>query len=434
MANIPNRAGYGLLGCLKGVVDSRYISANQEQTLTELKHDDSKPKNAIDCCPGGVPFSAVVAQRLSRKKYCPFLDSSTDSRICQWVHSIMNDPQKSKPVGQCAIILEGLGLVDLDLSANGNIRKLKWNATADNILKNNWGSVKLDVFFSKKLLEYGPVLGIVFFGNAVSNKNVFSKSSITPYINFPLTNEKVSIKCKCKTIYDNLILPDGNTSRDAASRSTKTLLCLAASAGLVLPTNPDYISHSNISKIANHFPSYFYNWYMSNPKRKCPNNWIVNIERVNKLLHSGKSYKFSKGISYNNLIPKSTDRNKTSQCPQCKTNLVNYSKKMFGDQVKNRRYLLLESLRVAYDQRKKLSLKQLSDISSRSKEFSINKSTHLKALTIDIQVADLTGFWVQREGNVLTPLIGADKKAFDPVPTKIAKAAMDIIKSPGVLI
>ena len=394
MANIPNRAVYGFLGCLKGVVDSRYVAANQELSLSELKHDDNKPKNAIDSCPGGVPFPAVVAQHLSRERHCHFLDSSTDSRMCEWVHSITNDPQKSKPVGQCAIILEGLGLVDLQRSSNGNIRKLKWNSNADNIVKNHWGSSKLDNFLCKQLLEYGPVLGTVFFGNAYSKKNLFSKSSITPHINFPITNETVSFKCYCGTRYDNFILPDGNTSSDAASRSTTTLLCLAASTGLIFPKDSDYYSQANNREITNHFPSYFYNWYISNSKRKCPSNWIVNIERVNELLHSGEKYKFSRGISYSNLIPKSTDRNLTSKCSNCNTNLVNYSKKIFGDQVINRRYLLLESLRVAYDHGKKLSLKQLSIASLRHNEFFINECSQLDALIIDIQVANLTGFWV----------------------------------------
>ncbi len=69
MANIPNRALYGLLGCLKGIIDSRFTKINNEIALHQLKHNSKYSINPIDVCPGGNIFSSIIGKQLNRKRY-----------------------------------------------------------------------------------------------------------------------------------------------------------------------------------------------------------------------------------------------------------------------------------------------------------------------------------------------------------------------------
>ncbi|RFT16370.1 MAG: hypothetical protein OP8BY_1548 [Candidatus Saccharicenans subterraneus] len=433
MANVPNRAIYGLLGCLKGIIDSRFTRIGDIIEINELKHDNQKNVNPIDVCPGGTPFHPLIAKQIGRNKFCPFLESPTDTRMCEWVHSVDNDPQKSKPIGQCAIILEALGLVTLDRTKFGNILKLKWEMDSLIIRDNSWGSEELDNFFINRLLEYGPVFYTALLALQHSKDGIFYRSDLIPQMSFPLNNDLISFRCLCGNPINNFILPEGNTSFDAVSRQTTALLCLTASSGLIFPFDITYKINSD-PRISDHYPSYFYNWYLKNPKRKCPEKWCVNIDNIKSIL--AKRPKIKRTISYPNLIPKSTDRNMTNRCSRCNKNIVNLSKIFFGDKIRNRRYLLLESCRLAFDNSCAVSLTKLYEISSKYEDFYINKHTHLRALISDIQVVNLCGLFVNIDHSNLkvTPLLGAEPDAFDPVPYKIRRQANEIILQKDILI
>ncbi len=427
MANIPNRPLYGLLGCMKAVVDSRFNGVNNEVKLKDLKHSLDFKINAIDICPESVRFHKIVISKIKREKYCPLLDTNTDTRMCEWVHAIDNDPQKSKPVGQVAIILEALNLAILNHTHSGRVISVKWTKNAETVKKLSWDNPLLNKLLCKLLLEYGPIWGIAYYGSFVALNENFVRNDILQYINIPFSKQMVKINCNCKS--NDVILPNGNTSSDAASRSTSALLHLSASAGLVYPD--DYNYRINEAKIDDSYPSYYYKWFFKNPKRKSAQKWKINKEYLEKIM---RDLKFKRGISYDNLIPKATDRNRTNLCNTCGKNLMNLAKKEYGEIVKNRRYLLFEALRIAFDNNKKISLKKLVDLSKVNDRFAVNKKEHYYGLKLDIQLANLTGFWISIKDDYICPNIGADENAFDPIPKKIRNMAQKIISSKGILL
>jgi len=435
MANIPNRAIYGLLGCLKGIVDSRFYENGQPMSLSGLKHDTGRQVNSIDVCPGGKEFHPVIAKRLGRTRYCPFLDSNSDTRMCEWVHAVDHDPQKSKPIGQCAVILEGLGFAELIKTKTGKATGLTWTAKTKELTTKEWGSKDLDTFLTNCLLEYGPVLGVLFWGNFLATSGSFDRQSLVQYIKFPISNDSVDIKCDCGENY-KLILPDGNTSSDAATRSTTALLSLAASAGLIYPSDEKYKSNMP-EKSSSYFPSYFYSWQLENPSRTSPRKWEVNNYKVKKITTA--KHQIQRGLSYLNLVPKSTDRNATNRCEKCSLNMVNLAKKKYGGIVANRRYLILESLRIAFKTGRAVSLKQIALESQKFPNyFVINKGHHLQSLETDLQIAQLSGLWLKcddKNGDkIFSPQIGATNNAFGPAPKEINHHIKTITQKTGVLV
>jgi hypothetical protein len=408
-------------------VDSRFSGVGDRINLYQLKHNSQLNVNPIDVCPGASSFHLEIAKEIGREKYCPFIQTSTDPRMCEWVHAIDNDTQKSKPVGQTAIVFEALNLTELQKTADGKVRALIWKPDAKRIKKYPWRSRELNQILISKTLEYGPVLGILNLARRVARNGKFNRSNILPLVTIPLTNDRVKIRCHCNQEYE-IILPNGNTSLDAARRSVTALLCLAASTGFIAPdaesyeTQPDSLS----------YPSYFYDWYLSKKNRLCPSKWIIDSERINEYMHN--QAKIMRGIGYDNLIPKSTDRNLTSNCRNCNKNLVNLAKKQYGTKVKNRRLLLLEGLRISFENSKSLSLKELAKASCEYSNFYVNRNSQQAALMSDLQIANLTGFSIRQKKDLIMTETGAEEGAFNPIPVDIKRIILSIINQGNIFV
>ena len=367
MANIPNRAEYGNLSCMWGVFKSRFNGYGNTIDIAKLKYSKSFKINSVDICPGRLEFPSQIAEEVGRKYYCPFLESRSDARVCQWVHSEDHDPQKSKPVGQTAIMLDAMGLADLITTNGGISRKIKWTQEAIRVFSYSWGSKDLDDYLVSMINGYGPIIAMV---NELYElgKDSFRPSDLYGAMKIIPSGELVNTSCSNGT-NTPVQFWDGNTSDDAVVRSTASLLSLAASAGFVKPY--DYPESENL------IPSAYSNWINNRAKNSLnsfPRSWKIEKERVSMFMYTSKKY-IKKGISYNNFIPKSTDRNTGNKCVCCSENVVNNARKQYGSISKNRKLLLIRALEKAFQSKQKLDLRRLSQISLYDNEFFISSDS-----------------------------------------------------------
>jgi len=410
MANVLNRSQYGNLSCLWGVFKANFSEVGDDLALSDLKVNNDQSNNPLEFCPGGEEFPESLSERLGRDRYCPFLKSRTDERICQWVHSKEHDPQKSKPVGQTAIALDIAGLAKLNTTKSGRTKSLTWLDNALKVNKMEWGSDELNEYFINNILGYGPILGLSYYLNERDTPKVKS-SDIKSNLMIKPTNDIVEVMCEngTKTIVETW---DGNTSPDASARTTSALLSLASSVGLVKPKgfslNNDLLNPTNVSN--------WLNERAKNGKRTFPRTYYIENENVAKVLNGG--IEVERGINYKNFIPKPSDRNKGNRCECCKANVINMARKDYGNISRNRKMLLIEGLRKAANNDSLLDLKILSDRSCDYDSFYFNEDSQYNTL-LNIERLNIIFYGFPNTvigGHKLKPLIKAKENAFGEPP------------------
>jgi len=428
MANLPNRTEYGHLACLWGVFKSRYTHAGDSIKLSDLKHSDSFPENAVDICAGRQPFPTHIARQIGRNYYCPFLQSRTDARMCQWVHAKNHDPQKSKPVGQTAIIMDILGLADLSTTKTGIVKKLSWTTDAELLseLELKWGDSDLNQYFEERILAFGPIVALIFYlsnikKTTLKNSELYDKIKIIP------TGEPVLVTCAKGTI-SCVSCWDGNISNDAAIRSTSCLLTLLATVGVVKPIG--YPDSSDLN------PTEYSKWIIERAKNNIkilPKQWEIEKPRVSNLISNGLTVK--KGISYLNFIPKPTDRNIGNRCTCCNENVINNARRTYGTKSRNRKLLLIEALKKARKSNSMVDLKRLAEVSLQDEDFFLCKDTQYETLlNIERINIALYGFPNTINGQFLMPISDCSKDAFDGVPADLMHKTMHLLNADKILL
>ena len=270
MANIINRSQYGNMSCMFACFKGGEI------TPKDLKYSNKYEINPVDICTGHLQFRPRMAEITKRTYYCPYLNQSTDERICEWVHSEYHDPQKSKPVGQTAIILEIMGLANNILNNSGRIKRIRWTKTAEKIFNYNWGDENLTSFIKGRILSYGPIIHLLNIIKQFPNEE-FKTNDIHYYLEIKPSNEEVEINCKNGEVHQ-IDIWDGNTSSDAVVRSTASLLSLLAQTGYIIPTDDSISSELNPYTYAS-----WLNKRAHNGKTSFPSKWKIQKENIESL-------------------------------------------------------------------------------------------------------------------------------------------------------
>ena len=426
MSNIPNRAEYGNLSCLWGVFKSRFLKPGDILNISELKYSPKYGVNSVDICPGKASFQEHISSKLGRRYYCPYLENRVDPRICQWVHSATHDPQKSKPVGQAAIILESMGLADFLDSTDGRVRKIRWTKEANDVSKYHWESLQLNDYFNKSIEGYGPIISLIY------NVSSLPKDSFEPnvlYDTMKIIPSGESVNTSCSRGTTTVVQTwDGNTSNDAVTRSVASLLSLAASAGFVKPDN--YPTEKSLT------PSTYSDWLNDRAKSSInafPRKWNKEKVRITNFVTGPKILR--KGVSYDNFIPKSTDRNRGNKCSCCDENVLNNARTQFGRKSKNRKLLLIGALNKAFQTKKALDLKRLSEISLSDNEFYISKSSQYQTLlNVERYNVSLYGCVNTLENGFLIPQIDCPISVFGPINASLASRVEALLRDASLFI
>ena len=179
----------------------------------------------------------------------------------------------------------------------------------------------------------------------------------------------------------------------------KSLFFLTAATGIIRPKN----KKSKVSSQLFEYPFLIDDWYFNKWKKisEYPTEWVYDEKILND--HFKKEIpKIRKIINYENLIQKSAHRNYTNKCMTCEKNLINLFYKLKGQIIKDRRFLLLKAIAYGNLINKKLNINELSKITLGNKKFCLSKKNHFNSLVKDLDLANLCGFFVYSDKNLIT--------------------------------
>jgi len=426
LGNILNRSQYGNLSCLWAIFKTRF-KENDVIKISDLKISDEYSINSIDICHGGQSFPTFISEEIGRNRYCPFLKNRADERICQWVNSTTSDTQKSKPVGQTAIALNICGLAKLNTTKEGRTKSLTWNSGLNEIHNLKWGDETVNEFLIRNILSYGPIIGLAYYLHKFEKK-IITVDQIKNHLMVKPSNEIVNSKCSNGSITPVLAW-DGNTSSDPSTRTASSLFSLASSIGLVKPI--DFPEDTEIN------PYSYSNWLIERAKNgvmNFPKKFKIQIEKLESVFNDELIVK--NGINYIHFIPKATDRNEGNICRCCKKNVINNARKQYGEISRNRKFLLLESLRKAKQENKLVNLKELAEKSSEHNSFCINKETQYSTL-LNIERFNIIFYGFPNtiiKEHYLKPLVNTSENSFGKPPYFVGKMIDDILAIPNIFV
>ena len=341
MPNLPNRSNYGNLSCLYAVWKSRYNKKENFINIKDLKFDKRKSHNTIDYCTGAINFdNSLIEQRLNRKKYCPFVDDRNSEHVCNFVYSVDSDSQKSKPVGQAALMLAVFDFANLIYTNSGVNKSIIWNNENSKILNLNWGDKKLNEYLVTKILEFGPIVGLIQqIKKNLNSNNEFNKSVLSGFLGFPnfIINQNVGSFCANKNCKNKLVnyLIDIGSSNDSKIRSLKPLINLLAYTTVIKPLKAkDKIQNTIID---------FDDWlFKEGNYSSFPTKWYFDDKKLSELNFYRNNMRVIKTIEYRNLVQKKTHRNSEDRCNLCEKNIINNFFNKYESVLKYRRLLLIK--------------------------------------------------------------------------------------------
>jgi hypothetical protein len=410
MANLLNRSNFGNLSCAWGVFQARFTNAGDTFTLTDLKHNSTKPVNPVDLCAGAQQLPASIRKRVGRDYYCPYEESRLAPSVCQWVKS--SDPdkgadtQKSKSAGQTAIVLQILGLAKAEYFAGGRMKHLVWTDTAQEASQLDWGSADLQEFLFNTLRGYGPLVSLVHTISKVRTDS-FTNKEVEQILRFRSTNEPISVTC-CSIEYGPFVDWD-SSSNDALSRSSTVMLGLASSIGIITPAilpagSLDAALYSDL----------LLQYRLANPEGKMsyPKSWTINRGAIQDFFDG---HRLTLPLTYNFFTPLSTAREANQKCPNCGSNLIRAAKDRGRKLLTNRRLLLIRALEIAKSMGGKVDLQKLAQYSLSYPGFFIESSYQERSLcTVTPEIISLFGAINRVDAQFCYPLSEFKLKQFDP--------------------
>jgi hypothetical protein len=432
MSNLPNRSNYGFLSCLYSLLKSRFNNKVVNFNLDYLKYDSLKNKNTINFCTGAIKLDKILSKTLKRKKFCPFVEDRTSPHVCNLVYSIQSDSQKSKATGTAALLLEILDLVKIDYSLNGKIKNINWTKNAELVNKLDWNDDKLGSYFIEKILNYGPSVGFINFAQKKSSQKNgnFDRSDIREFMGFPSIDEtikgsEICIKESCLYKEEVFKFPTGTTSQDSKTRTMKSLFFLCAATGIILPKEIKINSKFKKSQ----YPFFIDNWYFNvwGKVDQYPNNWVFNQKIYKYYFEENYSLKIKKIVNYQNLIQQSSHRNNQNKCTECTKNFINLFYKSKGEIIKYRRYLLLKAICFANQTKKNLNIKKFFEITLKNNFFCLSEGNHYISLIKDLDLANLLGFCVTLDLEIVSSKANLENVDFGDVPAKLNSEVQKIL-------
>jgi hypothetical protein len=430
MVGLINRSEYGNLSCAWAVFQARFTrSCSLSRSgdiikLKELKHYKDR-LNPVDCCDGSLPLPTHLKASLNRDYYCPYLKTRTDERACQWVHSGEpgGDPQKSKPVGQAAIVLVLLGLADPTYATNGNLKELTWTKYAKKLHKLSWGDPIVEQWIRHRLNGFGPLISLAHHLNSWASDHIQSSDLQDKFVVLH-TGEGVNVECCGNT--RTLVDWDGG-SRDASIRTTAALFSLAASAGLIEPTG--YIGERPIG------PKNYAGWLNERAKNgttTMPRSWMIQRGALTTMLRDAV---VTLGIGSKHFVPKSTARGALDKCANCGKNFINLARNQHRKTLTFRRLLLIRALMLARQKGLRVDTVKLAALTDSLPEFHISPGDQARVLTtIEPKNIHLFGAVTEADGSILELQVDLAANAFGEIDPAFTATMDTICAQPGVLV
>ena len=313
-------------------------------------------------------------------KYCRFKENPLDDAGCSITNGILSDTTKSKEVSNTINAMHALGFVE----RVG--RKVRITSFGVRFAKTKYGTDDMQAIIKKAVLNYGPVVGVMYGLSGYNPGEKFNVSEIN--VGYPSPTEFVKYN-------GSLVELSAGSTQDSNTRTKSCILAWLTQGGYIKPVH--------FKPTDSPYPHIAYRDYINSEHRMGQMYEIVEFPNTEIT---------DRPLNYDNLTKMNFCLRENGQ------SVVREATMYYETKIKNRRFAILFLLNLAFQNDTAVALSDIIDVLKEDKgKFVVSEDNLEETISTEIEIAFMAGIpYVERYMNgklYLQPTKGLNLKELE---------------------
>lgn len=288
-------------------------------------------------------------------KYCRFKENPLDDAGCSITNGVLSDTTKSKEVSNTINAMHALGFVE----RVG--RKVRITSFGIRFAKAKYGTADMQAIIKKAVLNYGPVVGVMYGLSSYNPGDTFNVSEIN--VGYPSPTEFVKYN-------GSMVELSAGSTQDSNTRTKSCILAWLIQGGYIRPV---HFIPSNYSP----YPHIAYRDYINSEHR---------TEQVYEIVEFPNAEITDRPLNYDNLTKMNFCLRENGQ------SVIREATMFFEAKIKNRRFAILFLLNLAFQNKTAISLCDIIDVLKEDKDkFVVSEEDLEETISTEIEIAFMAG-------------------------------------------
>lgn len=287
-------------------------------------------------------------------KYCRFKENPLDDAGCSITNGILSDTTKSKEVSNTINAMHALGFVE----RVG--RKVRITSFGIRFAKTKYGTADMQAIIKKAVLNYGPIVGVMYGLSNYNPGDTFNVSEIN--VGYPSPTELVEYN-------GSIVELSAGSTRDSNTRTKSCILAWLTQGG--------YIKPIHFTPSDSPYPHIAYRDYINSEHR---------MGQVYEIVEFPNTDMTDRPLNYNNLTKMNFCLRENGQSD------VREATMYYETKIKNRRFAILFLLNLAFQNNTSVAFNDIIDVLKGDKSlFVISEENMEETISTEIEIAFMAG-------------------------------------------
>ncbi len=349
MAFLINRTAAARIECLHALAQlilEKFGTYRMPFNLKDVKFD----RNAINIH----RYCTLLNEDDLVGKYCRFKENPLDDAGCSITNGVLSDTTKSKEVSNTINAMHALGFVE----RVG--RKVRITSFGIRFAQAEYGTADMQAIIKKAVLNYGPVVGVMYGLSNYNPGDTFNVSEIN--VGYPSPTEFVKYN-------GSIVELSAGSTQDSNTRTKSCILAWLIQGGYIRPVR---FTPSNSP-----YPHIAYRDYINSEHR---------TEQMYEIVEFPNAEITDRPLNYDNLTKMNFCLRENGQ------SVIREATMYFEAKIKNRRFAILFLLNLAFQNKTAISLSDIIDVLKEDKDkFVVSEEDLEETISTEIEIAFMAG-------------------------------------------
>ena len=296
-------------------------------------------------------------------KFCRFKENPLDDAGCSITNGVLSDTTKSKEVSNTINAMHALGFVE----RVG--RKVRITSFGVKFAKTEYGTAEMQSIIKKAVLNYGPIVGVMYGLSRYKKGDTFNVSEIN--VGYPSPIEFVEYN-------GSMVELSAGSTQDSNTRTKSCILAWLTQGGYIKPV---HFKPSNSP-----YPHIAYREYINSEHR---------MGQLYEIIDFPNTEITDRPLNYDNLTKMNSCLRENGQ------SVVREATMYYETKIKNRRFAILFLLNLAFQNKTAVALSDIIDVLKEDKsKFVVSEEDLEETISTEIEIAFMAGIpYVERYMN-----------------------------------
>ena len=349
MAFLINRTAAARIECLHALAQlivEKFGTYGKPFNLKDVKFD----RNTINIH----QYCTLLKEDELVGKYCRFKENPLDDAGCSITNGVLSDTTKSKEVSNTINAMHALGFVE----RVG--RKVRITSFGVRFAKAKYGTADMQAIIKKAVLNYGPVVGVMYGLSGYEPGDTFNVSEIS--VGYPSPTEFVEYN-------GSLVELSAGSTQDSNTRTKSCILAWLTQGGYIKPVH--------FKPSSSPYPHIAYRDYINSEHR---------MGQLYEIIEFPNTEITDRPLNYDNLTKMNFCLRENGQ------SIVREATMYYETKIKNRRFAILFLLNLAFQNNTAVALNDIIDVLKEDKhKFVVSEENLEETMQSEIEIAFMAG-------------------------------------------